>query len=402
MHRRAGKTVLALMAGLETVMTCPLPFPRVAYIAPYRNQAKRIMWHYLTHTIANGVRAGHFDINSQDLSVTFRPNGGMFQLVGGDAPDTLRGQYYDLVICDELADMDPNLWESVITYCLADRRGRALLLGTPRGRMNQLYTLHNSPDPEISHHTYTVNDTGMIHPDELAAMQRKVAMGLLSEAIFSQEMLCDFNVALLGAVYGKEMNRMQVEGRICPIEYDETYPVETSWDLGFADSTAEVFWQYVGNQIRVIDYEEMTLTKLPDVIKTVMGKPWADNYRAHYGPHDLAVREYGSGQSRFDIAMRAGLQFEYAPNWSVDDGIEAVRSLLPRMAISTQRGCGRLIECLFNYKFAFDDTMRAFKTKPAHDFSSHCADAVRYYAVAKDFALVGVRTSERGQERWLF
>ena len=65
----------------------------------------------------------------------------------------------------------------------------------------------------------------------------------------------------------------------------------------------------------VIRYEEFTLTKLPDILAALKAKPWAANYSEHYGPHDLNVHEYGSGNSRWQIADRLGFSFEVVPNW---------------------------------------------------------------------------------------
>jgi phage terminase large subunit len=64
MHRRAGKTVMAIFDGLETMLSCPLPYPRVAYIAPFLKQAKKLAWDYLANTCAQAPEL--FDINKGD------------------------------------------------------------------------------------------------------------------------------------------------------------------------------------------------------------------------------------------------------------------------------------------------------------------------------------------------
>lgn len=164
LHRRAGKTVMAVFDGLETMFMCPLPQPRVYYVAPFLKQAKKLAWDYLATTILNAGKPHLFEVNKSELSVTFVPNGGRFQLLGAnDNIDAIRGVYADKVICDELADMHPGLWSNVIRPALADRRGRALMLGTPRGRMNFLYELSktDADDPEWQYFCYRCRETGV-------------------------------------------------------------------------------------------------------------------------------------------------------------------------------------------------------------------------------------------------
>jgi len=406
MHRRAGKTVMAIFDGVETMLACKLPYPRVAYIAPYLKQARKLAWDYLA-TTCNDPR--YFDVNKSDLEVTFKLNGGKFMLLGADDGGVkLRGIYLDKVIVDELADCDPRLWSSVLRPCLADRKGRALLMGTPRGRMNLLHDLSKtSPDdPDWSYHQYDCTQTDMVSPEEIEAMRRDPNM---PEAMFEQEMMCSFNAALLGAIYGREMNALQSERRYTSVNFDATLPVMTSWDLGWQDACAIIYWQRVGTELRVICAEEYTLTALPVICAAVRAKPWASNYVAHYGPHDIAVHELGSGKSRWQIAQDAGIEFEPTVNWPVEDGIEAVRAILPHMWISTDQA-DRLLESLCNYRFVFDDEHRTFKTKALHDWTSHMADAARMFAVANDPALVSRelpvrgfsrRRGHEGNQRWL-
>lgn len=386
-HRRAGKTVCAVFAMLEALLTCERPHPRVAFISPFLKQSKKLAWDYLTNTVGQAPHV--FDINRGDLTVGCRLNNGKAMLLGADNIDALRGVYLDFVVIDELADIDPNLWDSVLVYCLADRQGRALVMGTPRGRQNKLYEfaqLAQSGDADWSYHQVTVDDTDMIAQVELDKLQRQVEGGHLSKALYEQELYCSFTSALIGAVYGDEISTLSREGRFAPLDYDATLPVMTAWDLGWADASAIWHLQRRGNQMHVICYEEFTLTSLPEILGELRKKPWGDNYGDHFGPHDLNVTEYGSGNSRWQIADRLGFSFEVVPNWSVEDGIESVRALLPHLWITNKPGMGgeRAVDILANYRFEFDSQHRAFKTRTLHDWTSHGADALRMLAVAFD------------------
>lgn len=413
MHRRAGKTVLAVFALLEALLTCPLPHPRVAFISPFLKQSKKLAWDYLANTVAQAPHV--FDISKGELTVECRLNGGKAQLLGADNIDAIRGIYLDFVVVDEMADIDPNLWDSVLVYCLADRQGRALISGTPRGRMNKLYEMYQlgkGGDDQWSSHLYTVDDTDMIDVGELQRLRDQVDRGQLNKALFEQEMYCSFTSSLIGAVYGDEITALTRQNRFAPIAFDKTLPVITAWDLGFSDATAVIHLQRRGNQLGVIHYEEFTLTSLADILAKLKTYEWAENYSEHYGPHDLNVHEYGSGNSRWTIADRLGFTFEVVPNWSKEDGIESVRAILPHLWISDLPGAGgaRLVDILSNYRMEFDSDKRAYKTTMLHDWTSHGADALRMLAVAFDpNRLVAARPAsgrarrgERSQLTWRF
>jgi hypothetical protein len=373
MHRRAGKTVCATVDGWSNLLTCRLPSPRGVYIAPYLKQAKKLAWDYLRRMVRDNP-PGLFTINESDLSITFQPRDAKLVLAGSDNVDALRGHYWDWCCIDEVADCDPRLWPEVIRPALADRKGRALIMGTPKGRMNLLYDLSRKPadDPDWSWHCYNVTQTNALDPEEVEAARRE-----MSEPLFEQEFMCSFNAALVGAIFGAEMTELQNAGRFTTVKYEKSLPVIASFDLGFADATAVWFLQVAGTEIRAIDYREWTLTSLVEIAADIhkMGYPRL----TCIGPHDLRVHELGSGRSRLEQMESLGLNFDIAPNWSIEDGIEATRLIFPHLWIDCAQE--RALECLVNYKFAYDDVRRAFKVVPLHDWTSHCIDALRMFAV---------------------
>lgn len=188
MHRRSGKTVLAVNQLIKRGAQCPLDRPRLAYIAPLFTQAKKVAWDYLKHFTLPipGSRR-----NESELMVEL-PNGARVQLFGADNPDALRGIYLDGVVIDEPADMKlSHLWAEVIRPTLADRGGWAVFTGTPRG-LDPFYELYQMgmAQPEWYTTLRTVDDTGAISPEELA-----LARAAMSEAQFRQEFYCDFTAS---------------------------------------------------------------------------------------------------------------------------------------------------------------------------------------------------------------
>lgn len=191
-HRRLGKTVLSVNHLIKRAITDRKERGMYAYLAPFRNQAEQIAWGYLKHYTSQIPAT---TINEQKLSILL-PNGATIRIFGADNPDALRGMYFDGVVIDEVAQIKPTLWGEVIRPALADRKGWAAFIGTPKGinLFSQIYdqalNLMSKGDPDWSAMLYSVEQTHVIDEKELAAL--KVEM---SENEFRQEFLCDFSAA---------------------------------------------------------------------------------------------------------------------------------------------------------------------------------------------------------------
>lgn len=191
-HRRLGKTVLSVNHLIKRAITDRKERGMYAYLAPFRNQAEQIAWGYLKHYTS---QIPEISINEQKLSILL-PNGATIRIFGADNPDALRGMYFDGVVIDEVAQIKPTLWGEVIRPALADRKGWAAFIGTPKGinLFSQIYdqalNLMSKGDPDWIAMLYSVEQTHVIDEKELAAL--KVEM---SENEYRQEFLCDFSAA---------------------------------------------------------------------------------------------------------------------------------------------------------------------------------------------------------------
>jgi hypothetical protein len=103
----------------------------------------------------------------------------------------------------------------------------------------------------------------------------------------------------------------------------------------------------------------------------------------HKLPHDVSVRELGTGKSRLEMLQGAGLTVDVLPRLSVDDGIQAVRRLLPKCWFNMPR-VRQGVDCLRNYRREFDEKRNVYYEKPLHDWASHGSDAFRYLAIGLD------------------
>jgi hypothetical protein len=371
-HRRAGKTVACVNEIVRRALACKRPNPRFAYIAPQLNQAKDIAWGYIKDACAflPNVKA-----NESELWVEL-PNNARIRIYGADNPDRLRGIYLDGCVLDEFGDMNPTVWTQVIRPALSDRKGWAIFIGTPKGK-NVFYDLWQNAesDEDWSRLMLKATETGLLDDKELNDARK-----MMSEEEFAQEYECSFEAAIRGAYYGKEFTEMEASGRITSLPYDPALPVHTAWDLGMSDSTVIWFVQSHGGETRWIDCLKGEGVGLHWYVKQLQEKPYV--WGSHYLPHDVRVRELGTGKSRLEVLQELGLRnIEIAPRLDLIDGIQALRMLLPRSWFDKD-ACKTGIEALRMYRREYDEKRQEFKSHPNHDWTSHYADAARYFAIA--------------------
>lgn len=375
-HRRAGKTVARINKIIRAALLCERDNPRFGYLAPTYVQAKDIAWLYIKHYTAPLIEYG-LRVNESELSVVLPHNGATIRLYGAENYDRLRGLYFDGLAIDEAQDVPPVALTQVILPALSDRNGWLDASGTPKGRAGLLYKLYQdakaAPD-EWFVQVLRASETGILSPEQLAMLRRTMPANE-----YEQEMECSFDAAISGAYYAKLIEAAEADGRITDVPYDPKLPVNTAWDLGVEDKTAIVFWQALrGGSLRIIDYYEASGYGL-DHYASVLDKR-GYKYGTHFGPHDIAVRELGTGKSRLEVARSLGINFRVLPALKVEDGINAVRMALPRCWFDAKR-TDLLLESLRQYREKIDEK-RNVSMGPLHDASSHAADCVRYMAIA--------------------
>lgn len=379
-HRRAGKTVACVMELITRALATKKRDARYAYIAPFREQAKTVAWHYLKRFAAPVVKDVEGDIRESELAVRLF-NGSQVRLFGADNPNSLRGMYLDGVVLDEYADCRPSLWGEVIRPTLSDRNGWAVFIGTPRGR-NEFCRLYEAAlqDPRWFHLMLKASETGILPPAELESARRS-----LSEAQYQQEYECSFEAAIHGAIYAKELSRALEQGRITRVPYDASALVHTAWDIGKGDATAIWFYQFIGAEVRVIDFYEASGEFAPHYLELLKSKPYS--YDTAHLPHD-ADHERITGLSFAEVVRNAGFRADVLPMLGLEEGINAARMLLSRCVFDSER-CAQGLEALRSYRWAYNERMGELKTTPVHDWSSHAADAFRYLAQAGQVPALG-------------
>ena len=374
-HRRCGKTVACINDLIVKALTEGKADGRYAYLAPYYAQAKSIAFDYLMR-FSEPVRVNH---NVSELWVELI-NGAKIRLFGADNADSLRGLYLDGVVLDEFADMKPSIWGAVLRPLLSDRRGWAVFIGTPKGH-NQFWDIYSNATKDSGWYVKTLraSQTGLIPQEELDDAKK-----MQTEDQYLAEWECDFESAILGAFYGKEMRQLTDQDRILDIEYDPMFPVHTAWDLGYSDDTAIWWFQVVHGEIRCLDYHSSNGQPVAFYTGIIASREAERGYvyGTHYLPHDARAKTLASNRSIIEqlsdkIALKS---MKIVPMLSLQDGIQATRLALTRAWFDHK--CEDGIECLRQYQREYDEDKKVFRDKPRHDWTSHGADAFRMLSIA--------------------
>lgn len=396
-HRRSGKdkTNIADVVPRRLIKDPCL----VKYVYPTLTMARENMWDgiggdgykYLNH-IPDDVRLGKPNETRMSMRVWNEQysdgddNHSIFRIGGSDNPDSIRGGNTKLFVFSEWADQDPRTWD-VAEPILRENGGIAVFNTTPKGDNHARALLEyakNNPLWYVS--MLNATQTGVFTASELEAIKQDIVMRWAADgrseeeaiAYFEQEYMCSFESPVVGSYYGAALRKAEQSGRVGKVPYEATLPVHTAWDLGMDDSMTIWFYQTVGPEIRIIDYYENSGEGIEFYVKVLQDRKYI--YGKHYGPHDIQVRELGTGKSRWEVAKTLGVRFETVANIGVDEGINAARSIFAHCYFDAVK-CNRGIQCLKNYKKAWNEKLKVFSNTPLHNWASHGADGFRILAV---------------------
>ncbi len=387
-HRRAGKDDLCLNWAAYSAHV------RVGtywHMLPEAAQARKAIWD------AVDERTGRRRIDiafpevvrettrDQEMFIRFR-NGSTWQVVGSDNFDSLVGSPPVGVVFSEYALANPRAWD-MLRPILANNGGWAVFISTPRGHnhFEKLFRFAET-DSDWYAQRLTVEDTGAIPADALAAEFRELSATKgedMAEAIIAQEYHCSFNSPLVESIYRREVAAVEREGRnLREVGYDPAVPVHTAWDLGYSDDTAIWWYQVVGDEIHLLECHSSNGHDVKWYADLLRSKPY--KYGIHWLPHDARARTLASGGKSIQEQLWTHLgvgSIRIAPELSVQDGIQALRLVFPRLWFDRDK-TAKGFDALSQYQREWDETKKCFREKPLHDWTSHLVDSARYMAVA--------------------
>jgi|TARA_R110000751_G_scaffold28120_2_gene73671 phage terminase large subunit len=284
----------------------------------------------------------------------------------------------DIAWCEEAESITYSSWETLIPT--VRKEGSEIWVSfNPNDEMDDTYQRFvENPPPESHIYSCKVNYyNNPFFPPELEK-ERLILKDKnidLYNHVWEGEVLSNRD----GAYFAKFIQ----DNQIMDFAVEPNIPVDTYWDLGIADSTAIWLVQQVGREIRVVDCYENQGEGLQFYVNYL--HDWRTKHQAvfgqHYAPHDIQVRELGSGKSRLETARKLGIHFRVVPKLSIEDGIHAARAMLPKCYFN-KTNCKTGLQALRRYRKEFDERKGVYKPHPLHDWSSHYSDAFRYFSIA--------------------
>ena len=398
-HRRAWKDKTYFNLLVEMAIREQWGY---AYILPTYAQWKKIIWDSIDR---DGKRfKDHIPKqilvweNGTELKFTLA-NGSFIQILGSENIDSLRGISPRWIVFSEYAFQNPTAWE-VMRPILAENGWWAIFNSTPNGK-NHFYDmcLLAEQSNEWYYQKLTVADTWVISTEYIQEERRNG----MSEEMIQQEYYCSFDVGAIGSYYAREIEHARSDGRITKLPFNRDIPVDMYFDLWVNDNFTISFKQNDWLFYNFVNYYEdngKTLEHYFWVIDDYIDRKWAKIGKI-YLPHDSSQKSHAFLVSWTTIIDKFRAKYpwkiEYIPNKvSINDGIQEVRKLFPRMRFDVDT-CSQLIRCLENYKKDYDDVKKVFRDQPRHDWASHWADNIRYFWVSdkKDRPAVIKKTIRR-------
>jgi len=403
-HRRAGKTVAAVNDLVEKASYNTREAPRYAYIAPLLKQAKAIAWEYLKKAAA----PFNPKISEAELYVELSalPTCPRITIYGADNPDSFRGLYFDGAVLDEFGNMVVYVWKEVLLPALVDRRGWAVFMGTPNGpnHFRDLWYKNLKNDKWFTT-MWKVTQTNIIPIEDLEEMRE-----LMEPEEFAQEMMCDFEASVRGAIYARQMEAASTEGRIGNFPIDTAAPVDLTMDLGFKDAATMGFGQRRFDGILLGHSYGDNFKPIANYIVYAkafwQGSSWPEATRVREGPryipgniylpHDAKAKTLQTGKAIINHFQAASLRPKLVPKLDVIDGIAAVRLTFPQIYINEPEN-ETFILAAKTYHRKYDEKLKRYEDEPVHDWASDWMDMFRYMCIMMNPKVVAMTKAKRSR-----
>ena len=338
--RRWGKTTLAMWC----LIVCAFRTDHALcyYVAPTYGQAKRIAWSVLKGLVPPAARRR---TSEQELLIELL-NGSIIQLHGADHPDRLRGIGLDYVVLDEYADMKPDTWNLVIRPALSNRNGRALFIGTPRGR-NHFYDIYCAAKSKPNWQTFRrpTAHGGYVSPDELAAQACD-----MHPQQYAQEFGASFEDSQARVYHGFDRDKNVMELGLSPHA-----PLLIGMDFNVNPMTAVVA-QRAGEQCHVIDEIVLPNSNTQQMMQEINRRYGGREGIVHPDPSAESRKTSApAGETDLTIIEREGWGVYRNSPYKVVDRINSVNAMLlnaqgsRRLLISPK--CKQLIRALDNLTY---------------------------------------------------
>lgn len=377
-HRRCGGDVTAINGNVRFMFLEPGIYH---YVFPTYSEARKVIWNGMTRSGKRFIDYFPKDLiigkpNSSFMTIRMRTICGresIFQLVGSDRYNELRGNNAIFVTLSESAYQHPGVYNEIYMPILEENKGRLLELSTLFGR-NHFYVRGEMArnDPDWKFIDQNIEYTKVVSKEEIDKLRRQ---GIPEDHI-QQEFYNNPNVGAIGTYYAKQINEMRINGQIGNYPWNPNYPVYTAWDLG-TENNRIVFFQVIGNAKFFIDEYDDSTGGFDVICKNVNDLPYLREI--DFLPHDAEGKE-SLAETRVDMLRSRGIKarvLKRRDTGTLEDRIECTRGQLPMVRIDENK-CSHLINALSNYRQHYNSITKTYSRHPANDQNRHFADAFGY------------------------
>lgn len=363
--RRGGKTFLAMR---ELARYASQPNSVVWYLTGSRQQAKSLVWSKLKKKLAklNWV----VSTNESELTINLK-NNSMICLKSAEQGDNLRGESLNFICMDEFCDLDlDEIWSQIIRPSLADKKGHALFIGTPKAANQGAKDLYDNylTKKNWASFSYTTAEGGFVDADEIAQAREDLA-----PKVFQQEYEATWTV-FAGVIFGEFGDHNVTEVR----KPTESEPVFVGIDFNTTPCVAVVGRQ-TKTGIEIYDEVVMENTNTQEMADEIRNRYPRNPITAFPDPAGVQRKTSAGGNTDIKILEMAGFTTRYHRQHPlVRDRINAGNSLFYKRPDGSTRftidpRCKKTIGCLKNWAYK-EGTMVPDKNSGW----DHACDALTY------------------------
>jgi PBSX family phage terminase large subunit len=305
--------------------------------------------------------------------------------------DNVLGKEYNTLFFNEISEVSYKMFAKALTRLALKNglRNKVYCDCNPPGTWHWAYKLFiEKVNPDTDEPLPNPQDYGVLNMNPIDNLENLPADYIKTLESLPEEERNRFlhglwQEGVTGGIYTKEIGQAQAEGRICEVAHNAEYPVYPVFDIGIGDETSIIFAQFISRRINLIDYYGNSNEGSDHYVRVMRQKEKDLGYKYAniYFPHDGRNREWITGTNRRQAIEAKGFRVEIIPASPVADGINAVKLLFGQMRFDKVK-CKALLEALRNYHYEQDPVKLIRSKEPAHDWSSHASDALRYAAMA--------------------
>jgi len=370
--RRWGKTQLA-----KTLMItrAKVRKRKIWYVAPTYKMAKQIMWSDLLEAIP---RKWIKKVNETRLEVTLL-NGTVIELKGADKGDSLRGVGVDFLVLDEFQDIDADTWVKVLRPVLADRRGDAIFIGTPKA-YNYLYELYKrgQDSDNVARKLWESWQFPTITSPFIPVSEIEAAKADMDDKSFKQEFEASFET-MSGRVY-YPFDRMEHVGQYA---FNPKLPIWVGMDFNIDPMSTVIFQPQPNGEVWAVDEIVLFSSNTEEICEELEKRYWRNLLQITMYPDPAGgQRQHARGETDLDILREKGfkrIKFR-RKHPAVADRINAVNRMLRAadgsIRLRVNENCKHFINALEQtiYKPGSRDVDKAAGVEHSADAGGYCIE----------------------------